>query len=676
LPGKLISAREDSDVPRLNLNNHSISIKSGRFLIVACGIVLTIGFCAFSLYLPPFLPQLDGRFLDALISNDVASQEESGPVVIALDDESLARYGRWPWPRALMARLLARIAEQGPAGVGIDILFPEAESPVGRDRVPGAVQQLSAGDLALAKALAGGPFVLGFELTFAQASSTNSVPMLHPLNMVSERDKDAADPIKQLWRATGAVGSLPEFSRSVVLSGFLNAAMEQDGILRRMPILIEYGGKIYPSLGLATILRAAGASGAVLESNRSGNLFLKVGNRRIPLDDRGRLLLRYQGWHSSIKPLSASALLEGRVPRNVLAGRVVLLGATATGMGDSVVTPVDQRLPGVQVHAIAAENILRGDFVRPAAGGYRLLAVLLLGGASILVCIGLPVIRGAVLLAAVAVLAWLGAVWMFHSSGVLLSPVLPLLALTSNFSLLTVVRLFFVEKKVQNQKRDLSATRDFIMTSLASLAEIRDTETGTHIMRTQRYLHILCMEISRHPRFRHLLNKERIELVSKLAVLHDIGKVGIADNLLRKPTRFTAEEYEEVKKHAAYGRDAIIMAESRVGNYSDELLQYAKDIAYSHHERWDGKGYPEGLRGEQIPWVGRLMAIADVYDALVTRRVYKGPVPHEEAVRIITAGRGAQFDPDVVDAFLRVEGQWRQIACELTDSADVGIDLA
>jgi putative two-component system response regulator len=145
----------------------------------------------------------------------------------------------------------------------------------------------------------------------------------------------------------------------------------------------------------------------------------------------------------------------------------------------------------------------------------------------------------------------------------------------------------------------------------------------------------------------------------------------LPDHLLRKTTGFTDEEYEEVKKHAVYGRDAIARAEARAGSYNDELLQYAKDMAYSHHERWDGTGYPEGLRGEQIPWAGRLMALADAYDAIVSRRIYKEPVTHEAAVRIISEGRGTLFDPDVVDAFLRVEDQWRQIASELADSADV-----
>jgi len=242
--------------------------------------------------------------------------------------------------------------------------------------------------------------------------------------------------------------------------------------------------------------------------------------------------------------------------------------------------------------------------------------------------------------------------------------------LLANFSLLTLIRSFFVEKRAQRQTRDLNMSRDFIMSSLASLAETRDTETGAHIMRTQRYMRSLCRQLSRHPRFKPLLNEDIIELIAKLAPLHDIGKVGLPDHLLHKTTGFTAEEYEEVKKHTLYGRDAIAKAESRVGALNDEMLQYAKDIAYSHHERWDGTGYPEGLQGEQIPWPGRLMALADAYDAMVSRRIYQEPVPHEEAVRIISEGSGSHFDPDVVDAFLGVESQWRQISCELADSAE------
>jgi adenylate cyclase len=336
-------------------------------------------------------------------------------------------------------------------------------------------------------------------------------------------------------------------------------------------------------------------------------------------------------------------------------------------MGEAVATPVNALLSGVQVHAIAAENILNSDFARVCPWYYQLFATLSLGTFAILLCVAMPVMRGALLLGVAAIGAWQGSGWLFQSSGLFLSPVVPVLALLANFSLLSLIRTFFVEKRSQRQTRDLATTREFIMTSLAALTEIRDTETGAHIMRTQRYLLILCQELSRYPRFQPLLDQETIELISKLAPLHDIGKVGLPDHLLHKTTAFTVEEYDEVKKHAAFGRDAIAKAESRAGVHDDKLLQYAKDMAYSHHERWDGSGYPEGLQGEQIPWAGRIMAIADAYDAIISRRVYKEPVSHETAVSIIVAGRGVLFDPDVVDAFVKVADQWWKIACDLVD---------
>jgi response regulator RpfG family c-di-GMP phosphodiesterase len=327
-------------------------------------------------------------------------------------------------------------------------------------------------------------------------------------------------------------------------------------------------------------------------------------------------------------------------------------------------------MSGVQVHAIAAENILNGDFAWICPWLYRLLATLALGALATLVCVAMPVMRGALLLGVAAIAAWQGSGWLYQASGLFLSPVVPLLALLANFSLLSLIRSFFVEKRDRRQTRDLATTREFIMTSLAALIEIRDTETGAHIMRTQRYLLIICRELSRYPRFQPLLDQKTIELISKLAPLHDIGKVGLPDHLLHKTSEFTAEEYEEVKKHTAYGRDAIAKAESRAGVHDDELLQYAKDMAYSHHERWDGSGYPEGLRGEQIPWPGRIMAIADAYDAMISRRVYKEPIPHETAVRIIIEGRGILYDPDVVDAFVKVADQWWGVACDIVDEDD------
>lgn len=153
-----------------------------------------------------------------------------------------------------------------------------------------------------------------------------------------------------------------------------------------------------------------------------------------------------------------------------------------------------------------------------------------------------------------------------------------------------------------------------------------------------------------------------IELAGSLGPLHDIGKVGVPDCVLRKPARLTGEELDQARAHVTYGLEAIEKAERRAGAgggvASDELLRLAKEIVYTHHERWDGNGYPQRLRGEEIPVLGRVMALVDVYDALTSRRVYKDAMPHGEAVRVIEEGSGTQFDPGVVGAFLKVEAQW------------------
>ena len=162
--------------------------------------------------------------------------------------------------------------------------------------------------------------------------------------------------------------------------------------------------------------------------------------------------------------------------------------------------------------------------------------------------------------------------------------------------------------------------------------------------------------------FHDYLTPQRIDLLARLAPLHDIGKVGVPDRLLNKPGTLTSEEFEEMKKHPARGHEVIVRAEHDVGAPGDAILAMAKEIVYTHHERWDGSGYPQGLRGAQIPIAGRLMALVDVYDALVSKRVYRDALPQDEAIQIIVRGSGTQFDPAVVDAFRRVASAFRRLA--------------
>ncbi len=221
--------------------------------------------------------------------------------------------------------------------------------------------------------------------------------------------------------------------------------------------------------------------------------------------------------------------------------------------------------------------------------------------------------------------------------------------------------------KVLEQETELEFIQDVTILAMASLAETRDNETGNHLRRTQDYIRILAEHLQHHPRFSLLLTRNNIDLIYKSAPLHDIGKVGIPDSILLKPGKLSADEFTVMKTHALIGRQAIEKAEKQLGR-SAPFLNFAKEIAGSHQEKWDGSGYPEMLAGERIPISARLMALADVYDALVSARPYKKPMQHELAARIIAEGRGSHFDPDIVDAFLALQDRFRDINKRFKDN--------
>jgi len=225
----------------------------------------------------------------------------------------------------------------------------------------------------------------------------------------------------------------------------------------------------------------------------------------------------------------------------------------------------------------------------------------------------------------------------------------------------------YLESEVAKRTKELAAIQDVTILAMASLAETRDNDTGNHIRRTQHYLRILANHLKTHARFKDFLTDHVIDMLFKSAPLHDIGKVGIPDRILLKPGRFEPHEFEIMKTHCKLGRDSIQHAENQLG-LEVEFLKYAKEIAYSHQEKWDGSGYPEGLAGDSIPISARLMAVADVYDALISRRVYKEGMPHEKAVSIIAQGRGSHFDPDITDAFLVLADQFQEVAKRYADS--------
>ncbi len=227
----------------------------------------------------------------------------------------------------------------------------------------------------------------------------------------------------------------------------------------------------------------------------------------------------------------------------------------------------------------------------------------------------------------------------------------------------------FLDSEVQRRIKSISIIQEASIMAMAALAETRDNETGRHLRRAKHYIEELAEYMGDMRKYKDILTPARIKMIALSSPLHDIGKIGIPDHILLKPGPLSKEEYDIMKKHPIIGRDAIVRAEKLIGD-ADTFLTCARMIAYSHHEKWDGSGYPEGLSGEDIPLSARLMAIVDAYDALTSERVYKKAVSHEEAIAIIEADSGKHFDPDVVKAFLALKEKFKHISKIYKDETD------
>ena len=635
-------------------------------LLVAC---LALGCVVAVLHLlrPGLLARADLAVYDRLLAAAAPRAPSGRVVLVEVDERTLVDAGRWPWPRDRIADLLDRVRALGAAAIGLDIVFAEADTGGDAPGAPGqgaGASALSARDAALAAALGRGPFVLGYAFTFDR-------PVDRPchLRSIGLARGGTGGGLTQVPRAAGVLCSLAPLGEAAASSGFMNASSDADGVLRRMPLIIEFGGEIYPSLALATLRAGLGVERLGVKDPAAGWPALWLGDRQIPLDADGSVLVRFRGPAGSIPRLSAIDVLRQRVSTGALAGRIVFVGVSALGLGDTVATPLGTFLPGAEIQATIADNLLLGDFVRRPSGvtiaelGLVLCAVVgvALGAAGLGWRWGVP------LAVAVGLLLWLGAGWLLAREGWYVSPLFPTIALVGAVGVAAVHRLVAERARADQSTRQLRTAREMMLHALTSLTETRDFETGAHLVRTSRYARSLGEALAAHPKFRDFLTPETIDLIARLAPIHDIGKVGVADRTLRKPGPLSDDERAEMSRHPTYGRDVIVRTEERVGVRDDFLLKLAKEIVYSHHERWDGSGYPEGLRGEAIPVAGRMAALVDVYDALASARVYKGALPHEEVVQAIVASRGTHFDPDMVDAFLRIQEDWRRIAIDFAD---------
>jgi adenylate cyclase len=647
-----------------------------RFLLY--GFVFSFFLFVLSLFKPTLTDFLSNRVYDTFLSAG-RGEPSSVPIIVDIDEKSLQQYGQWPWPRYRIAILLDKLRGLGAQSIGLDMMFAEDDRTsidvirkellrdfgvdLGFGEVP---HPLRDSDKRLADALSRGNVVLGYQFLFEENSDSDNC-LLHSLR-VNKLGAFREEDLAVFIHAHGVSCNLKMLSQAAGASGFFNVSPDPDGNLRRVPLIIEHKGKLYPSLALATLMQYLGVNDVFLKTGNSSGESLCLNKTVIPLTSKGNMLIRFRGKSKTFDYLSAADILSNRIPKWKIDGKIVFVGTSASGMKEFKSTPFDPIFPGVEIHATIVDNILKKDFLsRPKwASGMESLLALGLGMLATFILAWTGAGWSSLLLGGIGVGVWQASVWTFRTESIFISPVLPLTVLVFNFSLLTFLKFWHEEQRVRERTRELTMVQEATIESMSSLTETRDPDTGGHIKRTQNYIRLLAEYLKHRPKFSVLLDDETIDLLCKSAPLHDIGKVGVSDSILLKPGKLTEQEFEAMKQHTIYGRDTILAAERKLGNIS--FLRFAREIAYTHHERWDGYGYPEGLRGDQIPIPGRLMALADTYDALTSKRVYKSQLPHEKAVQIITEEKGSQFDPEVVDAFLAAKEDFRQISLKYADS--------
>jgi adenylate cyclase len=644
----------------------------GYKFTILTGLLITIGLPLLILSMPTFLVYFNGKLYDEYLKRNAQVSASERILIVDIDESSLLQYGQWPWPRDIIAEIIDTLNKAGAAAIGLDMMFPE------RDRTSLSTIRLDLedllsitsssfrpdNDLLLAGAISRSQAVLGYQFLFEEPAAVRDC-LLRPLNLTGVTSASGSGYFP--YSASHVTCNLTLLSKMSQHSGFFNVTPDNDGILRSVPLVIEYENHLYPCLALACVMKSLNLHQVGLIKDFD-DYALTLGRTVAPLNSKGGMLVKYRGKGRTYRYVSAADLLADRVPAAYIKDKIVFVGTSAAGLKEFRATPTDPIFPGVEVHATVADNLLTADFIsRPAsAPGIEFITALLCGILYVFTACKSGALRSLLIVSGTAAALIFVSLLLFDAKGVYFSPVLPLLVLAANFALINLLNFWRQELHSRQQARDLARAQAAIIESMASLTETRDPETGGHIKRTQEYVRLLAEALRKHPSYKTLLTDTMINLLYKTAPLHDIGKVGISDRILLKHGKLTSREFEEIKKHVIIGKDVISAIQHRIGNQI--FLRIAHEIAYTHHEKWDGTGYPQGLKGEQIPLAGRLMAIADVYDALTNKRVYKEALSHEEAVQVMTDLAETSFDPQIFSTFLNVCGDFAKIAHKLPDS--------
>lgn len=601
-------------------------------------------------------------YIAAALPLKVSAKKSSHTVLIDIDEKSLKELGQWPWPRVVLADLVTKMSRYNPSAIGLDIIFPEEDrsSPKNislfykkyfniHSDVVSVPEYLQDNDKIFASALAKSKSVIGVYLN-------NGVSKREECHLTSAfKEGDFS-----LRSFSSALCNTPILQESVQSFGFINSFEDSDGILRRMPLLAKYQSITIPSFAL-TILKSIDTN-IKLEKKS-----LSLLDQTITLSKDSSFLLSFypRGWY---KKISVVDFLHGRFDPKLLQGKILLIGSSAIGLHDQLIISGGEKRSGAEIHMTMLDNLLYNNIIIQPEFTKQvniILSILFILFLLYLLIIDRDLTMIITLVGGLTLYS-LGTLY-FYMHHVYISSGYFYLLVMFNFTFISIAFFIVDSYRKRLSTEDLNRSHVALLDSMVHVAEVHDVETGAHIVRTKKYIRLLGAYIysqKKHP-YRKFLSLNMIEIMYRTAPLHDIGKVGIPDSVLKKPGKLTELEFDVMKSHPNLGR---LIIENAIKSYEEnDFFTMAVNIAYTHHEKWDGSGYPEGLKAEEIPLEGRFMAIADVYDALVNHRVYKRKFSYEEAYKIIKEGRGVHFDPLLVDAFFEIKDEFKKISEKYVD---------
>ena len=621
--------------------------------------------CGFFIRSSSFLPLLDYQIYD-LIKPKLNLDRSNSVVVVEIDEKSLEIFGQWPWSRILVAKLAQEILLSKPAAFGMDVIFAEKDRTsldeiknfykdslnleLNTNKIP---TPLLDNDKILATSLEAGNSVL--------AVFASNVPRNKTCSKLTTIKSDLV--FENIDKIDDLICSYKPLNTLARANGFINARAFSDGVLRYTNLFFYYKNSLIPSFSVAMLMQVD-PNLTLLEDEKNRGLKVKFLGKEVKINDEAKALNEIYP-KSKFKTFSASDVLLDRVDKSEFSGKFVLFGATALGLNDHFVSSGGKIRSGIFYHASLIENFLTNSLVSQPNFykdlNFYLSVLVLVLLAFVIVRYGyLPSFLVFVLLTVIAFVS----AEIKLKSGVYISIGYIIIPVSIIFLFFTLSMAFYSFWEKRSFLKELEEAHSSAIDSMITVVEGKDRETGGHILRTREYVRILAQYLRKKGIYD--FSPTFIKILCQAVPLHDIGKVAIPDNILNKNGSFDEKEWEIMKKHVIYGKEIIQKAEMRSSG-KNLFLNAAINIAYTHHERWDGSGYPQGLKGDEIPIEGRLMAIADVYDALTSKRAYKEKFSYEKAENMIISESGTHFDPTLIKAFIDLKSEFRKIAQKYED---------